>query len=547
MFNPSDLIGRAIGGQYRIEALIGRGSFGAVYRALDEQLDRQVAIKVIAHAAADLVADRFRREAQLQARLRHRAIVRLLHFGEDDGLFYMVQEYVEGQTLANVVRRQGPLTPERACNLFGVLLEALGEAHDEGVVHRDLKPANIMVVNGRRGEEPRLLDFGIAKIFEESDAIEALTASGMVIGTPAWMAPEQATRQAITPATDIYSTGCVLFYALTGQKVFAGTPVQVILDHVKTPPPRLPDHVPEALAQVVYRALAKAPADRFPSALAMADALAPGASITRQSPALVDTDPTLVTPEPHADETPLGISNISAHLDAEPQRAGIARWIGGIVALAVVGALAMWVSQGAEAPAEHRPTAAASAALSAGERPDARPSPRREHVDAGRVVASVDSARIAAIDASPPVQPDHQPERALEARRPASRRATLPASERPRPAKNESKTLDETLGRELSACRCGPARATVRRLRSLGVDREQKWSLACARAVSGQPSSTCAERLVARLERAMAECPCHDDATRAVVERLDAEFGVDRLGEWKARCVTPLPGSCLGP
>ena len=269
MIDPTTMIGRVLGEQYRLDALLGQGGFGAVFRAHDLRLDRTVAVKLILHATTPGLAARFRREAQLQARLRHPATVRLLHFGQDAHLCYMVQEFVAGRTLRSIIDLDGPLAPDRATRHFTDLLGALDEAHAEGIVHRDLKPENIMLVPGRRGEEVRLLDFGIAKILEDTDAFESLTATGALIGTPAWISPEQANRQPVTPTSDIYSLGCVLYYALTGRKPFIGTTVQVILDHLRATPPALPPDMPPRLTTAVTRAMAKAPEHRFPTALAM--------------------------------------------------------------------------------------------------------------------------------------------------------------------------------------------------------------------------------------------------------------------------------------
>lgn len=284
-----NLLGRVLGGRYRIDALLGRGGFGAVYRATHLELQRPVAIKTLLAAdggRADLVA-RFRREARLQAGLRHPVIVRLLDLGEDeDGLVYMVQEYVGGRTLQAHLEGLPHLTPTEASHLTCRLLDGLDAAHREGIIHRDLKPANIMLVEGRDGPDVRILDFGLAKVRDSMDESQTITATGQVLGTPAFMAPEQIEQKAISPATDLYAVGVILHLLLTGQRPFVGSMRAVLTAHLIKPVPSLPEALPGALDRVIRRAMAKDPEDRYPTADAMRAALIEAASAEVRPPAI---------------------------------------------------------------------------------------------------------------------------------------------------------------------------------------------------------------------------------------------------------------------
>lgn len=270
------LAGRVLGDRYQLDEQIGRGGFGAVYRARHLTLDRQVAVKINLHLhRPDLIA-RFKREARVMTRLRHPGCVTLLDYGEEpDGLIYMVQEFIDGISLGKVIEANGPFTVPRAARVVDQLLAALAAAHKVGIVHRDIKPSNIMLVDQHGEEEVRVLDFGIAKIFDSEFDETRLTDSGRVIGTPAYMSPEQIRSHEVGPTTDIYSTGVLLYHLLTGRKPFSGSSVfDIYRQHLETPPPAAADHLPEPFEHVIHRAMAKDPADRHPSAEAMREALA---------------------------------------------------------------------------------------------------------------------------------------------------------------------------------------------------------------------------------------------------------------------------------
>ncbi|MET0388788.1 MAG: protein kinase [Polyangiales bacterium] len=238
-------IGRTLGGQYRIESLLGRGGMGCVYRGVQLSVNRAVAIKLITGTLPhppEWVA-RFRREAEATARLSHPNSVRLFDFGVTEAEeLYMVMELLEGQDLGCHLREHGPLSPLAALQITRQVLSALAEAHSLGVVHRDVKPDNVFLARVHGGDlVAKVMDFGIAGI-ERSSSRGRLTGAGLVVGTPAYMSPEQAQGHAFDGRTDLYSVGVMLFELLTGHQPFEpNTAVSVLVAHVTQPPKRLSD------------------------------------------------------------------------------------------------------------------------------------------------------------------------------------------------------------------------------------------------------------------------------------------------------------------
>ncbi len=264
-----DLSGVALDGRYELHAVIGEGTFGRVYRGLDRRLARPVAVKVIKpwwSEDPEWVRS-FEREAQLLASISDPGIVQIYDVGAaPEGLYY-VAELVEGESLAKALKR-GPMMPELAGEIAIQLCNALARAHAGRVVHRDVKPENVLISGDGR---IKVGDFGVARLAEGSTDGAAAT----VVGTPRYMAPEQAQGDRISPATDVYGVGVVVYEMLAGRPPFAGrSAVELAVSHVSVPPPPLPAAVPAALAEVVGRALAKEPTERYGDGAEMASALA---------------------------------------------------------------------------------------------------------------------------------------------------------------------------------------------------------------------------------------------------------------------------------
>ena len=275
MITATNLVGAQLG-TYEIQALLGSGGMASVYRGFDLKLQRPVAIKVLCEAAVAQpgLAARFRQEAQIIAGLHHPHIVKVYDFGEEDGLTYMVQELLPGPTLEarlrNLAARGERLGRAEVLEIVGQLAGALDAAHAEGIIHRDVKPANaIWNASGAL----TLTDFGIAK---NTLGAAHHTQVGVVIGTPNYLSPEQARGLSLTPASDIYSLGVVLYELLAGKPPFQGDTMSVVMDHIQTVPTPLrqlrPD-LPADVEAVVQQALAKDPAARFNSAAVLARAL----------------------------------------------------------------------------------------------------------------------------------------------------------------------------------------------------------------------------------------------------------------------------------
>jgi serine/threonine-protein kinase len=257
--------GEVIADRYELEELVGTGGMSSVYRARDQLLERLVALKVLhPHYSDDAeYVERFRREARSVAQLSHPHIVTVIDRGEDDGQQYIVFEYVDGENLKQFLERTGPLPTRRAVELALEIADALAFAHEHGLVHRDVKPQNVLLTPDG---DAKVTDFGIARSL---DVEHGVTQTGTVLGTSNYLSPEQASGQATTVATDVYSLGVVLYELLTGEVPFPGENfVAVAMKHLNEQPPdvleKRPD-VPLRLAAAVDRALEKDPARRFGS------------------------------------------------------------------------------------------------------------------------------------------------------------------------------------------------------------------------------------------------------------------------------------------
>jgi serine/threonine protein kinase len=286
-------------GRYTRRHRIATGGMGEVWLAHDEVLHRDIAVKYLKPEYADDEGfrSRFLQEARHAAALLHPGIATVFDFGEHDGTPYLVMEYVEGRPLSDLLADGRPLDPDRVRDLVIQAAEALATAHARGVVHRDVKPGNLLVTPDGT---VKVTDFGIARA---ADGM-ALTQTGQLIGTPSYLSPEQADGRTATPASDVYSLGVVLFECLTGRPPFtADTPVAIAVAHVHEPVPDLPDDVPQDLAAVTRKALAKDPADRFPDAGAFAAALGAAGAAGPEATMVLEGMP-LAPPVFDPDESP---------------------------------------------------------------------------------------------------------------------------------------------------------------------------------------------------------------------------------------------------
>jgi serine/threonine-protein kinase len=255
-------------GRYELHRRIGKGGMAEVSLARDQLLDRPVAIKVLfpEFATDPAFVERFRREATAAANLSHPNIVGVYDWGEAEGTYFIVMEYVNGRTLSQILRADGPFHPDRVADIGADVAAALGFAHRNGVVHRDVKPGNVLV---DKNGQVKVADFGIARaITATSD--EHLTQVGTVMGTATYFSPEQARGDAVDPRSDIYSLGCVLYELVVGRPPFSGdSPVAIAYKQVHespVPPRQINPSVPPALEAIILKCLAKNPVNRYPSA-----------------------------------------------------------------------------------------------------------------------------------------------------------------------------------------------------------------------------------------------------------------------------------------
>jgi serine/threonine-protein kinase len=336
-------ITRALGEHYRLEvgaeggvALLGKGGMASVYLAEDVRHDRWVAVKVLhAELAASIGPQRFLREIRIAAQLHHPHILGLIDSGEAGGVLYYVMPFVSGESLRSHIEQRGPLPLSDVVRLLREVTSALGRAHKAGIVHRDIKPENILLED----RHALVTDFGVAKAVSEATRYTGDTSVGFALGTPAYMAPEQAAADEIDHRADLYALGIVAYEMLTGALPFeAKTPQQMIAAHLAKPPAPLRGKradVPRALELVVMRCLEKEPGDRWQSADAMLAALEELPSLSAMRPAL---------PEARTVEIPVTApaAGPAAQPVAEPARSawGAGRWLA-IAALAALVGLAL--------------------------------------------------------------------------------------------------------------------------------------------------------------------------------------------------------------
>jgi serine/threonine protein kinase len=295
-------------GAYRIEALLGRGGMGEVYRAFDTEHERVVALKVLSEAlAADQgYRERFRREAHLAARLNEPHIVPIHRYGEIDGRLFLDMRLVPGRDVAAVLAQEGPMSPQRAVSVISQVARALDSAHADGLVHRDVKPSNILLTGDGDDEFVYLVDFGIARSTTDASG-PALTQTGAALGSFDYMAPERFLEKPADKRVDVYALACVLFECLTGRRPFVGDGLATLMyAHLNTEAPApssLRPDLPQALDEVVHKGLAKDPDERYGTAGELAAAARGALSASGVTPTpevrTPAAPPTSITPIPY--------------------------------------------------------------------------------------------------------------------------------------------------------------------------------------------------------------------------------------------------------
>ncbi|HEY8945881.1 MAG TPA: serine/threonine-protein kinase, partial [Polyangiaceae bacterium] len=272
------LIGTVVGGRYKIEALLGTGGMGAVFRAEHVHMRKAVAVKVL-HREMTLfpeVVARFEREAVAAGRIEHPHVAAATDFGRlEDGSFYMVLEFVEGKSLSALLKSEGPLPETRALGIARQIADALSAAHGANIVHRDLKPENVMLVDrDGRADLVKVLDFGIAKVQLGSTGEQALTQLGSVFGTPEYMAPEQAQGLPVDARADLYTVGLILYEMLSGVSPFRHDEIVVVLTRQITAEPEpLPETITVETRELVYTLLKKDAKERVQTAAELRERL----------------------------------------------------------------------------------------------------------------------------------------------------------------------------------------------------------------------------------------------------------------------------------
>jgi serine/threonine-protein kinase len=385
-------IGTVLGGKYRIVRKLGEGGMGAVYAGVQEPLGRKVAVKVLLPVLARdaTLVGRFQREAELAASLGHPNIVQVTDFGVDEGSAFLVMDLLDGESLGSLLERETTLAPSRVRFVAAQVLSALEAAHARGVVHRDLKPDNVYLTSvSGVADLVKLLDFGIARL-TEGDGDQKMTATGQVLGTPAYMSPEQARGKPVDARSDLYALGVVMYEALSGRMPVNGSNYHelmfAIVGEMPTPLAQLVPDLDPALVAVVERAMAKDPNARYASAAEMRAALDALGPLQASSPARVPSMPptrdasavamaATITPEamtalpstatPVVSSAPTAVSRspsrgpssgassaanvtpaaVPAVLSAPPPaRRGALPWVAGLLALAAIGGgLVFWL------------------------------------------------------------------------------------------------------------------------------------------------------------------------------------------------------------
>jgi serine/threonine protein kinase len=306
-------------GKYEIVQKLGAGAFGTVYKATDQDLGRPVAIKTIrleglaaSQASLEDLLARFKREAQVAAKLKHPNIVTIYEIGNAEGLSYISMEFVDGVGLDRVIRTSGKMSVERAAAIGAQVADALAYAQKHNVVHRDIKPANIMI---EAGDRVKVADFGIAKV---TDSVDHLTATGSLLGTPSYMSPEQAQGRKVDGRSDLFSLGCIVYEMVAGQKAFRGDNLTAIMFKIITEEPpslrELDPTVSDEMIRIIGKALAKAPETRYQTGRELADDLL---AITR--PGFVPTVRAAEVPTLPPDTPPGDVPTVASAPTVRPE------------------------------------------------------------------------------------------------------------------------------------------------------------------------------------------------------------------------------------
>lgn len=406
VLTAEERIGTRIAGKYRLDRILGRGGFGVVFAGLHEWTDRSIAVKLLSHdfSHQEVFVKRFLQEARAASKLKHANVVDVLDMGQDaDGSVYLVLELLEGRDLGKHLEERGPISFEQAMQILAPIMDALADAHDRGIVHRDLKPDNIFLSVDAKGRTvPKLLDFGIAKV---TDGTGNHTATGMVIGTPHYMSPEQArARGDLGPPADVWSMGVVLWRCLSGALPFdADTPTGVIADILTrraAPFTHVLSNVPPDVARAIDRALEPEVAHRYPHMRAFLEAL----EAARKTSAVIASANTVQfhepKPAPDTAETPMHWASQVPSAPEAKKSSGRAPLFAAVAALAIVGIVtagSIIVLGGSSAPRRQAGRPAASAA------PIVQAPPRQEPAAPAPVV-------VAPEPAAPPVPQVAAPE-----------------------------------------------------------------------------------------------------------------------------------------
>ena len=545
------LLGVMLNENYAIFDVIGRGGMGAVYKAVHVRLNRVVAVKsvIIDTSNPDEIEDlraRFVAEARALSKLRHPGIVTVYDYGEFDGVLYMVLEFIHGVSLWHLLKRDGPLPAERAVPIVNSLLEALDAPHQVGLVHRDIKPSNVMLEMSGGKERVVLIDFGIAKQQEgrTPDTSAPKTRTGVVVGTPKYMAPEQLRGEPLTPRTAHYAVACLFYKMVSGRAPFRGSSAEVAASHLRDGPPLLPRKLRlHEFDPVLSKAMSKDPKDRFADNRELGAALLDAwvrsvgsnhVRITAPIPRL-DTVPNIrIEQESVAESTiregPSASLTRPGFLDDEPTETSHTSWKGAvantgrhqsserpfgwavaslsIALLMLAGLMVAGLLRGGDEVTQSVSTVSPS------------PSPSQSARDAmtqqvSQTVAAIDAGRGASVhtDSGTPVE---EP----VAKQPATQREESPQEV----AKLAVKRVRPTRSRVQRTTKRAAARSRIRTRPKAG-----------SRSASEDGSGT--EVLIKRLSKHLAKCRCEKAKTVIrSLDKLDKKAAADQEERYKVRC-----------